>query len=453
MNLKKSLPIGFRRLPGTKGVVTWQSIPLVLVVLFFLASCEDREDYLTDRVDVIVDFAVPETDVKSMSGFLHGINIDDPADSLIDLLEPRLLRSGTGFFKAYPRKARISDRHILILSDLWHNGPGKGFTVMPYEDYDVYREFLRTVIDSTRGRVIYDVWNEPDVGFIWTGTMEQFFECFKFTHDVIREELGSSAVISGPSTHWIPEWINGFADYCNRNDMQLDVFSFHDLYENDNPYTTLQHLRDLRSVLSRYTNLQVQEIQVNEYGYKGSHHNPAQIMGYLYNLEKGGADGACRACWPDNRDVSSCWNGTIGGLLTPGEFLPRASWWTHRLYAESISGRVQSEVGASFVTCFAYRHPTDLQRARVVVANAHRKEVIKELRIVVDNLSSLSSIGQGDDTVNVRMYEIPDTGEAPLENLIFREETSYPINRDRVEITFADVKPLTNYILELNPGN
>ena len=422
----------------------------ILISLLPFVGCEDRNDYLTDRVDIAVDFAVPETGVKSMSGFLHGINADDPADSLIDLLEPKLLRGGTGFYNVSARKARISDRVILALSDLWYNGPGKGFSVMPYDDYDVYREFLRTVIDSTRGQVIYDVWNEPDVGFIWKGTMKQFFECFKITHDVIREELGNGAMISGPSTHWIPEWINGFAKYCNDNQVQLDVFSYHELHETENPYSVRQHLHDLRAVLDSWPNLRVKEIQVNEYGYRGSHHNPAQILGYLYNLEKGGADGACRACWPDEQNMSTCWNGTIGGLLTPGDLLPRTAWWVHRLYAESVSERVRSQTTASFLACFAYRHPSDWHRARVVVANAHRREMIKELRISLDNLSTLSFVGADDTRVNIKVYELPDTGEAPSEGMVLKEETDYTVKENQIEIVLNEIEPLANYVLEIS---
>ena len=422
-----------------------------LVVLFLFTGCTDNDDGFTDRVNVLVDFAVPETDVKSMSGFLHGINADHPADSLITLLKPQLLRSGTGFYEAYSRKARIGSKQILLLSDLWHNGPGKWFSVMPYDDYDVYRAFLREVIDSTRNNVIYDVWNEPDLGFLWRGTKEQFYECFKITHDVIREELGPGAMISGPSTHWIPEWINGFAYYCNNNNVQLDVFSYHELYETDNPYSVQQHLRTLRrGIDTNYPNLRVKEIQVNEYGYNGSQYNPALILGYLYNLERGGADGACRACWGDDQSSSTCWNGTIGGLLTPDELLPRASWWTHKLYAESVSERVQSNSAASFMAHFAYRNPTDWKRARIMVANAHRTETIGTLTITIEGIRSLSFVDTTDPSVNIKVYQIPNAEEAAVENIVLEQEGSYLIDKNATKISFTNVKPYTNYVLEIS---
>ena len=433
MYLKKSLPA------------------LLLLIILFFNHCTDPDDDFADRVNVSVDFAVPNTEVKSMSGFLHGINLDQPNDSLITLLKPTLLRSGTGFYDVYARKAGFSSKQILVLSDLWYNGPGKRFSVMPYEDYDVYADFLRTIIDTVQSNVIYDVWNEPDVGFLWTGTKEQFYECFKITHDIIREELGNSAMISGPSTHWIPEWIDGFADYCNKNEVQLDVFSYHELYETDNPYTVQQHLRALRGTInSKYKNLRVKEIQVNEYGYNGSQQNPAQILGYLYNLEKGGADGACRACWGDQDNISTCWNGTIGGLLTSEDFLPRASWWAHKLYAESVSERVQSDATASFVVNFAYRHPTDWEKAEVIIANAHRKKTVGELNVSLRNLESLSFVSKSGTSINIKVYEIPNTGEAAIEKIVFREEKDYVIGKDGVTVSFTDVKPYTNYVLEIS---
>ena len=422
-----------------------------LLFLILLTGCHEGDDGFTDRVNVLVDFAIPESNVKSMSGFLHGINIDDPVDSLVTLLQPALLRGGTGYYPIRSRKARFSSKNILLLSDLWYNGPGRGFSVMPYDDYDVYRDFLKSVIDTTRSSVIYDVWNEPDVGFLWRGTREQFYECFKITHDVIRQELGYAALISGPSTHWIPEWIEGFASYCNKNNVQLDVFSYHELYETDNPYSVQQHLRTLRNHIdTRYTNLRVKEIQVNEYGYNGSQHNPALILGYLYNLERGGADGACRACWGDQESSSTCWNGTIGGLLTPGDLLPRASWWTHKLYAESISERVQSNATAPFVANFAYRDPIRWNRARIIIANAHRKETVRELTITIESMNSLNFIDNNDKQINIKVYEVPNTGEAAVESIILKQEGSYLIDNNATEITFTDVKPYANYVLEIS---
>lgn len=426
---------------------------LISYILSFLLSsaCESSDDHLTERVQVTVDFAVPVPDVKSMSGFLHGINNDQPVDSLITLLEPKLLRSGSGYESAYPRKARFSSKHILVLSDLWYNGPGKRFSVMPYDNYEVYREFVKEVAILTQGNFIYDVWNEPDNDFIWRGSREQFYESFKIAHDAIRSELGDQAIISGPSTHWFPTWINEFAYYCDNNDIQLDVFSYHELHETNNPYSVQQHLRSLRDIVyNQSTNLakSVKEIHVNEYGYHGSQHNPAQILGYLYHLEQGEADGACRACWKDEDGVSTCWTGTIGGLLTRDELKPRASWWTHRLYAESIAKRVHSNTNVSFVANFAYQTASRNQ-AKVLVANSHRQEIIQEMSVVLSNLRALPFVGQADASILVRVYEIPDTGEAVLEEPIFKQEQSHTIDKNEVEITFSGIDPLTTLVLEI----
>lgn len=309
---------------------------IIISVLFTACNSDDSE---IEEAQVVIDFSTPVTGIRSMSGFLHGIGPDRPSDSLLTPLAPNLLRSGIYFFESYQRKKELfrNARQILVISDLWYNGPGKGFSTMPFDDYEVYESFLIDVAAQTNGEVIYDIWNEPDVGFIWTGTQEQFYECFKFTTEVLRRELGNKAIISAPSTHWIPEWIEGFAKYCEKEQIAPDIFSFHELYETESPISVREHLQYLRyDIIKKNSYLQshIKEIQVNEYGYQGSQHTPAMILGYLYNLEKGEADGACRACWRED-GISSCWNGTIGGLLTYGKLEPRAAWWTHKLYTES----------------------------------------------------------------------------------------------------------------------
>ncbi len=429
-------------------------IKITLCIVLFV-SCHREDEYSTDEVHVLVDFAIPERDVKSMSGFLHGINIDKPEDSLIALLEPKLLRSGTGFQEAYSRKAKISKKNILVLSDLWYNGPGKKFSVMPYENYEVYKKFLEDVIDQTQGNVIYDIWNEPDVGFIWTGTQQQFYECFKIAHDVIRSKLGKRARISGPSMHFLPQQLNNFAKFCNNNDVQLDVFSYHDLYATDDVSDVQQHLRFIKEITRKYKNLNVQEIQVNEYGYFGSQQNPSLILGYLYNLEKGGADGACRACWIEDKEdnkvkVGTCWNGSIGGLLTNNELKPRASWWAHRLYAESIHKRVQSLSSAAFLANFAYQVPGNQKKARIILANAHQKKTVHQLSVSINSITSLPFVKKKAASVIIKIYKIPDTENTFLDSIVLIEEKSYTINKGKIDMVFSEVSPNTNYILEIS---
>ena len=417
--------------------------------LLLFTGCDNDDDGFTDRVDVLVDLAVPETNVKSMSGFLHGININDPSDSLITSLDPKLLRSGTTFFNSYQRKKTlVSDaRQILIISDMWFNGPGKGFTVMPFENYLVYEEFLLDLIRQTGDDVIYDVWNEPDVGFVWTGTKEQFYECFKFTHNVLRRELGNRAIISAPSTHWIPEWIEGFANYCQKEKIAPDIFSYHELYATESTVSVREHLQSLRYKTigkRRFLETHIKEIQVNEYGYNGSQHSPAMIFGYLYNLEKGEADGACRACWREE-GISTCWNGTIGGLLKPQELLPRASWWTHKLYAESIDSRVTSSTSVPYIASFAYQHQNT---RKVIIANSHVEKHIKRLKLKIEGLDVIPSIPQ--DSVYVKILTVPNADTATVDGLQVLSDGYYQRRNNHINIVLDDVHPLANYVVEIN---
>ena len=427
-------------------ITKWSLCKIIFV--FICIGCGGSDETI-DNAYLNIDFSTP-VQVKSMNGFLHGINHDHPADSLLTLLAPRLLRSGTGFFKSYQRKKELlhEAKQILVLSDLWYNGPGDRFRVMPFEDYGVYEDFLIDVAQQTKGEVIYDVWNEPDVTTLWKGTPEQFFEYFKFTCQVLRRELGEKAIISAPSTHWIPKWVEGFANYCEREQVAPDIFSYHELYETTDPTSVQEHLRSLRYDLinrNRFLRENIKEIQVNEYGYNGSQHNPAMILGYLHNLEEGEADGACRACWREE-GISSCWNGTIGGLLTYDSLKPRASWWTHRLYAESVANRVLSRKNVSYISSFAYLHQSI---GKVIVANSNTEYSVNHLSIKMEGLARIPSVPN--DSILVKVSQLPDTHYDYSYGLEIVSENYYNIYNDHIVITIDNVRPLANYVLEINP--
>lgn len=422
---------------------------LYLIVIF---GCSNDLDDVEERVDVIADFSVPEK-VISMSGFLHGINDDAPEDSLISLLNPKLLRSGARFFSSgYEKRTRTQAKQILVIGGAWATGPGNNFRRMPYINYDLYKSFLNDLLDKVGNDVIFDIWNEPDAAYYWPGTREQFFECFKITHDIIRDRFGKDAIISGPSSHFIPDFLNEFMHYCNSANIKLDIFSYHDLSEKhyESVQKNLQYIRYNFVDNSHFSKVGIKNIHVNEYGYKGSHLNPSQVFGYLYNLEEGKADGACRACWSDADNISTCWNGTLGGLLTKSQE-PRAAWWAYKLYAESIEGRMQSFSDASFLASFAYTANLEKRKvARLILSNISKNIHINELRVSIKNLPSLLFINNQNKSIKVKVFEIPNTGEIPLDNLKFIEENTYSHDNGSLKISFFGVNPLSNYVLEIS---
>jgi xylan 1,4-beta-xylosidase len=72
---------------------------------------------------------------------------------------------------------------------------------------------------------LFEVWNEPNLPFFWTGTQQQYFELYKATAVAIKS-IDPRLQVGGPATaraEWLPE----FAAYCEQNNAPIDFFSTH----------------------------------------------------------------------------------------------------------------------------------------------------------------------------------------------------------------------------------
>ena len=71
----------------------------------------------------------------------------------------------------------------------------------------------------------FEVWNEANLPFFWSGTQAQYFELYKATA-VALKGVDAGLKVGGPATsagHWLPE----FLDYCATNNAPLDFVSTH----------------------------------------------------------------------------------------------------------------------------------------------------------------------------------------------------------------------------------
>ena len=415
-----------------------------LVTTFYVFSST-----ATAQSIITVDFA-ERMEGASMSGFLHGIGEHTPHDSLIYRFHPKLIRTGSKFFSVYDRLISLEARPILVVSDLWHNYSNGG-QFMPYDDYELYRQFLRDLIKNTRDlNLIYDLWNEPDQtgeGGFWKGTQEQFLETYKVAHDVLREELGANAVISGPSSHWNLVFIQSFLDYCLANNMTVDVLSWHEFQPDNDLSKVRNNLRMARARYlhsEKYSSLGIKEIQVNEYGFHDKYRIPSFILGYLYYLEEGKADGACRTCWTD------CWNNTIGGLLSEETLQPTAAWWVYKLYAESHQARVKSLSDNKFMTAIATLTPNDsLIAAQLLLANHYHTPIIN-YEIHLHNLHKLSSAHRISH-VKATLLEIPDTERSAVLYLDTAYQAILPIVDDQAVFHQNELPSRKAFLLQIQP--
>lgn len=70
-----------------------------------------------------------------------------------------------------------------------------------------------------------EVWNEPNLGFFWSGKQQDYFELYKATAVAIKT-IDPALQVGGPSTSAIA-WLREFGAYCGQNNAPVDFVSTH----------------------------------------------------------------------------------------------------------------------------------------------------------------------------------------------------------------------------------
>ena len=71
----------------------------------------------------------------------------------------------------------------------------------------------------------FEVWNEANLPFFWSGTQAQYFELYKATAVAIKS-VDRGIKVGGPATS-ATQWIGEFASYAQANNAPVDFFSTH----------------------------------------------------------------------------------------------------------------------------------------------------------------------------------------------------------------------------------
>ncbi|GLX67507.1 beta-xylosidase [Paenibacillus glycanilyticus] len=76
----------------------------------------------------------------------------------------------------------------------------------------------------------FEFWNEPDIeGVFWKGSREQFFDFFRASCERLKT-IDARLKIGGFGNLGMVgdgDWLQDFADYARKHDLQLDFYSFH----------------------------------------------------------------------------------------------------------------------------------------------------------------------------------------------------------------------------------
>ncbi|MBS0017516.1 MAG: beta-xylosidase [Arthrospira sp. SH-MAG29] len=430
--------------------IKWLSVLLAIAGALLFVGVSIIPAIARTQGDLTIDFATSQPGVKSMSGFLYGVEEDEPPDHLIQPMQPKLWR--TSRLNLYPRLTGFGATFQLLLSDTWGYGRPRGW---PYDDYTRWENHVRNLAREHKGKkMLWDIWNEPDLRDpFWHGTREQFFETYKRAYRVLREELGPDVIIGGPSiTKYDKGFLTAFLNYCRDNNLEVNSLSWHEL--NDQTINAIaSHIRDANQSFRRnpaYRSLKIQRLDVNEIIGPTAQYRPAENLAYLYYTEQGGASAAAKACWePKAGGRNNCFNKSLDGLVQPGPFAPRAVWWVYKAYADGFETRVRTQGNNPRVIGLASRSNGGNQ-AQVLFGYFEQGRAPGQATVTLTlrNLQQLDLVRPG-QPLNLTISRIPDSGEAVVKDLAIVKREQITVTNQIVRLTIPNIRLHEAYILTI----
>jgi xylan 1,4-beta-xylosidase len=111
--------------------------------------------------------------------------------------------------------------------------------VSPPASNEAWADFIATFVKALISRYgiatvrqwPFEVWNEPDLPFFWSGNQQQYFEMYKATAVAIKA-IDAQIQVGGPATSQAA-WITDFAGWTAANNAPVDFFATH-IYASDN---------------------------------------------------------------------------------------------------------------------------------------------------------------------------------------------------------------------------
>jgi xylan 1,4-beta-xylosidase len=105
--------------------------------------------------------------------------------------------------------------------------------ISPPKSIDAWADFIKSFVAHLVERYglaavrtwPFEVWNEPNLSFFWSGTQQQYFDLYKATAVAIKS-IDASIQVGGPATSRTA-WLTEFMDYCSQTSAPLDFLTTH----------------------------------------------------------------------------------------------------------------------------------------------------------------------------------------------------------------------------------
>lgn len=452
----------------TNAFHLWSAV-LLLIVLPGCAPTARSEQ-------VMVDFG---TDVGPVtyrgSGFLNGYGLSKPlapgdgtqakvqegtpyapGDEWVVPLKPQALSTHPdnwsvtnvdGLFDIYEHARKIGVKYLQVkISDRYGYGydkeapwPGDNGNWKKWEDCTeaMVKEVLRKKMI-----VQWDIVNEPAPGGFWgaKGGTPQFLEAWRRAVVKIRS-LDPKADIIGPGmAGFNPEFLKEFLRFCKKHRVLPNVLMWHDAHRFS------ENVKWAKKLMAQ-EGIAINRFSISEYTGPANSNNAGYSASVFADLERAKVESACRTVNPDAHapDVNIAIHHTLGGLLTPTTFKPRATWWVYKRYAD-MTGRLKKVTPTQAADGLAAWDPAT-GKATILLGRFAPETADEGIEVICKNPKALSSIIENGQ-IRVIGERIKNSGWEPLDQPEIVMDTLMPV-QNILKIPVAPMGPSDAFFLTL----
>ncbi len=156
----------------------------------------------------------------------------------------------------------------------------------PPVDYEAFGRFMTQLVTRYKGRIkTWELWNEPDIEWYWTGPAEDFARFVKIGSEAVRRADPEATVVLGGLAHDTDYLLELFRDHAISP--AVDVVNMHNYYETWATYPVEDigaYVGRVAEIVGRYG--QGQPLWMAEVGYstfrRGSYVSPGYEAYYAY---------------------------------------------------------------------------------------------------------------------------------------------------------------------------
>ena len=373
------------------------------------------------------------------SGFLHGFSNDGqlPPDAMIVPLKVRLHRTRpVATWAQAERMKKLAIEQQVVISDGWGYGkahPGDDHQWTKWEDFVV-----RMVHDAQqRGlKPQWDIWNEPDHGYFWKRSAEQFDETWRRAYLKIRQ-TDPQAVIVGPSwsgVHPGQPRFTAFIRFCKEHRVMPDYVCWHF------PKDVVKEADECRRLLKE-ENIQVKGLMVNEYCLAKEQY-AAKTAWLIAQVERAKIDLSCHAIWGDEG------KGNLDGILFDARKAePKGQWWAYQRYGE-LSGRLVVTTPSGKIDLVASSDERG-KRARVLLGNSGTFS--GDLTVRFQGLSKAVYLREGNE-VHVVVERIPEDNGGAVTDVQLVLDNRMTVRDNTLDVTIPWTSDRDAVAIRLGPG-